>query len=362
MYVKNVRLYAKHLRYDLATDPAGLPEPALVRFLLQGANGSGKSTILEAIATLWDFFGEWIDVGAGRSMPRRWRCFKHYFADPKVTDLAAVELGGLLPNGQSLWLGMGKAGEWVGLKELHQPTSSSSSSSWLGDVPQAPRQFAGLIQTRQGDWEVQLPPGDWKTVRQRSQVGVESYANVVYIPPEARTVPLVGSGAPHLVDPMPYRWFAAYGDHVELESLLLTFKARSPGDYENAIAIINRALGNQRKEIADIGPNGFIVRGRTEPAEDYEHLVSGLSSGEKQLVLLIGFVAATLQPGGIVIIDEPDLHIHIGMVQQLLGSIDGIVKARGGQLIVAAHSDQVWEWFSRDSEKIQLSAWRGGKL
>ena len=214
MYVNNFRLYAKHLRYDLATDPAGLPEPAHARFLLQGANGSGKSTILEAIGTLWDFFGEWIDRGAGRKLPPRWRCFKHYFADPNITDLAAVELGGLLPNGQSLWLGMGKTSDWVDLKDLHQDD-----------------QFAGLIQSKQGDWEIQLPPGDWRTVRHRSQVGVESHPNVVFIPPEARTIPLGSNGAPHLVDLMPYRWIAAYGHHVRLGIVTLN----GPGPFSGRL-------------------------------------------------------------------------------------------------------------------------------
>ena len=137
MYVNNLRLYAKHLRYNLSTDPAGLAEPAHARFLLQGANGSGKTTILEAIASLWDFFGEWIDIGPGRNISGRSRCLKHYLAE---ADLAAVELKDLLPDGKSLWLGMGKVKDWVDLKDEH---------------PQA--EFAGLVQSR-GSWEVQFRP------------------------------------------------------------------------------------------------------------------------------------------------------------------------------------------------------------
>ena len=76
------------------------------------------------------------------------------------------------------------------------------------------------------------------------------------------------------------------------------------------------------------------------------------------MLVLIGFIAATLQPGGIVIIDEPDLHIHMVMVQQLLGSIEAIVKKRNGQLIVASHSQDVWDWFSLTSERVELNPWR----
>lgn len=338
MYVNNVRLYAKHLRRDLVSGASGLSEPAHARLLLQGANGSGKSTFLEAIASLWDFFGEWIDAGPGRGISGRARSFKHYFSD---CDLAAVEIGGLLPNGKSLWLGMGKVSFWVDLKQEH------------GDA-----EFAGLVQSK-GSWEVQLPTSvNWSTFRQRSLVGAEPQPNIVLFPPENRTVSLGTGKAPHLIDLMPYRWLATYDDSVDLESLLLTIRAQSQADYEEAMRFINQALDNQRKKITGFGPKGLVVAGTTESGQKYEHPIGALSSGEKQMLLLIGFVAATLHRGGIVIIDEPDLHIHIVMVQQLLSSIEAIVKERQGQLIVAAHSEEVWDWFSLTSERVQLTPWR----
>ena len=337
MHINNVRLYARHLRRDLVESPEGLDKSAHERLLLQGANGSGKSTILEAVATLWDFFGDWIDAGPGRTISRRSRLFKHYFAD---ADLAAIELKGILPEGKPLWLGMGKVKYWVDLKDEH---------------PDA--EFAGLVQSKRS-WEVQLPTGDWTNFRQRSLVGSEPKANILYFPPEDRTVPLGTGGSPRLLDLMPYHWLARYSTNIDLESLLLTVKANSQTKYDHALRFINQALDNQRKEIEGIGPQGLMVRGKTEFGVDYEHSVGLLSSGEKQLLLLIGFVAATLRPGGVVIIDEPDLHIHIVMVQQLLGSIEAIIKERGGQLIVAAHSEEVWDWFSLTSERIKLTQWQ----
>ncbi|NQT12086.1 MAG: ATP-binding protein, partial [Planctomycetes bacterium] len=128
--------------------------------------------------------------------------------------------------------------------------------------------------------------------------------------------------------------------------------------YEETLTFTNQALDNQRKEIVGFGSHGLIVRGKTDFGANYEHNINQLSSGEKQMLLLIGFVACTLQQGGIVIIDEPDLHIHQVMVQQLLGSIEAIVKERKGQLIVAAHSQEVWDWFSLTSERVELTPWR----
>ena len=60
-------------------------------------------------------------------------------------------------------------------------------------------------------------------------------------------------------------------------------------------------------------------------------------------------------------IDEPDLHIHISMVDQLLASLEAIVQQRQGQFIVASHSEQVWDWFSRGEEHIELGPWRKGR-
>ena len=85
----------------------------------------------------------------------------------------------------------------------------------------------------------------------------------MFFPPELRTLPLIRGKAPHLIDLMPYRWLAYFGD-VDLESLLLTVKAHSAGDYEESLQFINQALDNQHKEIAGFGPNGMIVRGKTE--------------------------------------------------------------------------------------------------
>jgi predicted ATPase len=157
---------------------------------------------------------------------------------------------------------------------------------------------------------------------------------------------------------MPYSWLATYSSSVDLESLLLTIRARSPKGYDDAMQIINAALDNQRKQIAGFGPQGMVVQGTTEFDKTYEHPISALSSGEKQMLLLIGFVAATLHEGGIVLIDEPDLHIHIVMVPQILGSIEDIVRKRGGQLIVASHSEEVWDRFPLESEHVELAPWR----
>ena len=48
------------------------------------------------------------------------------------------------------------------------------------------------------------------------------------------------------------------------------------------------------------------------------------------MLLMIGFSIAFLRPGGILLIDEPDFHIHIAMVGQLLETLELIVRGREG--------------------------------
>jgi hypothetical protein len=67
-----------------------------------------------------------------------------------------------------------------------------------------------------------------------------------------------------------------------------------------------------------------------------------------------------IRPGGILLIDEPDLHIHLSMVSQFMETLEVIAGRRNAQMIVASHSEWVWERFSRDAERIELSPWRGG--
>ena len=59
MYVKRLKLYGvKGFRFDLPRDGGELPQATRKRMLLQGGNGSGKTTVIETIAGLWEWFGK----------------------------------------------------------------------------------------------------------------------------------------------------------------------------------------------------------------------------------------------------------------------------------------------------------------
>src|SRR5436309_14470654 len=113
MYVNRMRLHGvKGLNLGLPEGGGELPEPAHNRLLLQGGNGSGKTTILECIQLLWEHFGEWIDAGSRRPDLRRLLQRALTSGGEQAlfnADMAAMELGDFPESGQSLWVGLGKA-------------------------------------------------------------------------------------------------------------------------------------------------------------------------------------------------------------------------------------------------------------
>jgi ABC-type lipoprotein export system ATPase subunit len=355
-------LNVKPLHRMIPSDGGPLPEPARRRLLLQGANGSGKTTILETILTLWRLWGEWLEQGQGSSPPEEH--LHHYLAN---ADLAAMEIAGD-PSLQSLWICMGKRSEWRALRDAH-PGALTASLTRAGAAeyrlpgPPAPGGSASPVPIRaEPGWEIQLLSDDFRSVRHRSLAGAISFPNIVYFPPEGRTIRPPNKPRGEIIDSTRFNWTAVYDPTVSLDSILLTVKALSPERFEECLRLVNLALEHRQKRITGFGPKGrLVVKGATEWGASYEHPIEELSSGEQQMLLLVGFVVAFLRPGGIVLLDEPDLHIHISMVKQLMETVDIVVRQQGGQLIVASHSEWVWDWFSRDSEKLELTPWRGAQ-
>jgi len=331
-------LNVKPLHRRIPAGGGALPEPARRRLLLQGSNGSGKTTILETVATLWRFWGEWIDGGRFSTPPKKH--LRHFLAE---ADLAAMELVGI-PEVDPLWIGMGTYQEWGAHRQAYPGAC-----------------FAGLIRGNAG-WGIELPPAELLARRQRSIAGSESFPNVVYFPAEGRRIRRPREPRARIIDTTQFNWTAVYDSALSLDSVLLTVKALSPERFEECLRLVNLALEHRQKRITGFGPKGrLVVKGTTESGASYEHPIEALSSGERQMLLLVGFAVAFLRPGGIVLLDEPDLHIHIAMVTQLLQTLEFIIRERKGQLLVASHSERVWDFFSREDERVELSPWRGGK-
>jgi ABC-type lipoprotein export system ATPase subunit len=347
LFVNRLRFRdVKPLNRDIPEDGNALPEPARKRFLLQGGNGSGKTTILETIATLWAFLGEWIEIGDQKAPPRQH--LKHSLLEE---GFAAMEIVAVIPEARPIWIGMGWDKDWKELRHAHPKNAFAGLF----------KQYAHLHALR-SEWRIQLPPPgglDLLSFRHGSLVAREPRPNIVYFPSEDRTIRKAKNPRAELLDTISYNWLARFDRNLSLDSVLLTVKAREPERFEECLRFVNLALGHRGKRITGFGENGrLVVEGESESGKRYQHPIEELSSGEKQMLLMLGFTIAFLRPGGILLIDEPDLHIHISMIDQFLASLEAIVQKRQGQFIVASHSEQVWDWFSREEEHIELGPWR----
>ncbi len=71
------------------------------------------------------------------------------------------------------------------------------------------------------------------------------------------------------------------------------------------------------------------------------HPVHMLSSGEKQILLMIAFITRELRPGGMVLIDEPDLHLHVSLSNAFVSYLKQATAEKNGQLIIASHATEL---------------------
>lgn len=157
--------------------------------------------------------------------------------------------------------------------------------------------FAGLV--RDGtQWQIELPSDDLLTLRYRSLAGFQTFANVVWFPPEGRTIRTPINPRGEIIDPTRFNWTAVYDPEVHLDSVLLTVKALSPERFDECLQLVNLAFGHRQKRITGFGPKGrLVVEGTTESGVTYQHPIEELCSGERQILLLVGFVVAFMRPG-----------------------------------------------------------------
>lgn len=68
---------------------------------------------------------------------------------------------------------------------------------------------------------------------------------------------------------------------------------------------------------------------------------SNLSSGEQQIILLLFRLLFEAPPDSLVLIDEPELSLHIVWQQEFLKDIDKILRRAPVDILVATHSPQI---------------------
>ena len=357
-----------HLDHSLYDDWLGRVMDAL---MVIGPNGAGKSTLLEGIAALWEEWGNWLDaavvkrgvlipVGPSRRkrgepahLPER----HPLFAQPNF-GLLAVELVELDPQ-RSVWLAAG------GRDEVRQLKHANPDAYIVAAVGQRRDENRRLQ-----DWGLDWPgaPGDqswlarWAEQRRRSLLSVAEMPNVLYFEPDNRNLLAPRDGldiARDLQDPAIFNWIACYEPATRraghLNSMLYRMQITDPERLKVILEDINSYL--RAKHVEGFSPEGDLevaIASSDDQEAAIKHLVYELSSGERQVFIFAAMLHRWLHRGGLVLIDEPDLHLHPSLRGALLSRLRRIVAQQKGQLIITSQSERLWRDFSRPAERIEL--------
>lgn len=312
--------------------------------LFSGCNGSGKSTVFRAVAHLWTLAGQWL------STPRH----KAKMTTPSVRWLsrwqaAAVVLESV-PEVGRLGIFFGEPGKFEALRDEYPELM------WLGETREdtgRPGRPAKLLLHKEAE-ALEALASRYRTVFLNDS---DELPNMVYLDGEDRrwVTPTKGLGEVVPDDPQ-LRWLVGYRANEEwkgqLEASLLALKTVNPGKFQSVLADLNALLA--AKNILP-EPDKTTLRLRVQlSGSGGEHSLDDLSAGEHQVLIQLYLVSRFLKPGGIVLIDEPDLHLHPSLVASFLSRLEAQVKARDGQLLLTSHNPAIWERYENQALRVQL--------
>lgn len=302
---------------------------------LRGPNGSGKTTYLEVLAQLWQWFR---------------RCTqKRGYAQPTGTDLLregqlvaalCTDLPGPRPR---MWIAWGQA----------------DAVRSLGSGPECPYSIRG----NRVVWDQDVLEW-WDKASASAEAGLEHLRllpNIVWVEAENKYVPRLR--ADELTNPRPAPSFLPVARYLpesrgpsHLEGLLRTlFLARR--ERWDVLAAYLGALrpGLQMLDRFDEATQRPLFRLATGEILS----VDRLSAGERSLLINLCMILRWLGQGGIVLLDEPELHQHLSLMSGSLSVIDEIVSEQfGGQMLVASHAPEVWDYFHASDAIIDLGGER----
>ncbi|MFA7343594.1 MAG: AAA family ATPase [Terrimicrobiaceae bacterium] len=295
--------------------------------LLAGPNNSGKSTLLQA-AMVWNLGMQkwWEKKGPGSGSKAKDR------AGAPITRQEFTALP--LPSMDQLWTNThtslrkdeGKPGS-------HRPLVitlhglSKDGSEWKVGFE---FRYSGPEQIHAKPVAADLPHLD----RAHEEI------SVIYVPPFS------GIGVNETRHDRPYQdMLVGQGKAGDiLRNLLLEVAEADDGkDWQRLVEIVSEVFGYRLLRPAYAGApyitcqylkgiptgNGF---GGLPPLD-----VSTTGSGFHQVLLILAFMFA--RPSSLILLDEPDAHLHVLLQKQLYDILRRLCHERKGQLLIATHSE-----------------------
>jgi hypothetical protein len=280
--------------------------------------------------------------------------------------LAAIEITGL--ESEPLWIFVG------GRQSVQEFVATDMSSHRIGMLLSTRLRnavSASGLQTEECQLAIHIAPGDteiasagkysewqrhWAQHLTENLFGKkQDLSNVVYLESETRVLLPLGEKFSVQPEPEEFRWLARYEPTTSrkgsLQNYLYNLKVVDEAAFENIVEEANKFLIGKRLNGFDRRTGDLMV----EIDDGGRHAVTDLSSGEKQVLLMLATITRWLRPGGIVLIDEPDLHLHSSLTTAFIGHLRRMVTAKNGQLIIASHAPELLQDFTA-SHRVELGS------
>jgi ABC-type lipoprotein export system ATPase subunit len=302
--------------------------------MIMGPNGSGKTTILKSIANLWNLLGRFLENQS--AVLRTWEpTFLSH------SNFAAMAIKELLPDKpETIWIYQGEEEEVERFVRLYRDDHR------IGFVRQkgvSLQRFRSLY----------LAPGEMDlTVAQRSGgllsdlrerfvqnrlANRSDLPNMILLESERRDLFQRQEDYWFVPEIEKFKWLAQYSPTKQregsIENYLFTLKIVNQEKYEKILAQVNQLLSDKKISGFDEGTGLLLVTTKLKQT----HPVYLLSSGEKQFLLIIAFIMREMRVGGVILIDEPDLHLDQPLVQNFVVHLKELISEYKGQLIIASH-------------------------
>jgi|GEM_PF-4194701 len=72
------------------------------------------------------------------------------------------------------------------------------------------------------------------------------------------------------------------------------------------------------------------------------HTISETSMGERRILGLCYLACTQLREGGVLLLDEPDVHVHPSQMVGLIAALEREVLKKNGQLMLISHHSELW--------------------
>lgn len=302
-------------------DASGKTLPVCV---IGGANGSGKTTVLEALSSLFEIFGKGMDSGFIRPYFENRRAF-YLQADLRISNLGEVSFyAGGIPVDASLR---------KDCFEIYQATSSRTHGQPLSELQKKihQQQKAAFINGHSGSEE-------------------DSFPTVIYLP-HNRSLEPVTSTQIHKED-MGYHFFHRFKTVRQfpgsLNSYLIWLDYAEPEMYASIHEFLNSLSSDGKTFEVERKALNVVVR----TVNGQKHWLHDLSSGEQNLLIVLIELRRRLRPGSIVLIDEIENSLHPAYQHRLAQGLLALQKEIPYQLIVTTHAPAFVEIFGEENTRL----------